>query len=149
MRVKGNHFIDTSVLAALVFNDPDEKECLRYLRRVPRVYKGNISLLVLGELYLSLLRKLSDNIKRTGEFQGISGLIDTLNLDYVTPEFPDYICCIEKIRKADSRLGITDTKLLAEALYSKSIYFITTDIKLLESKKLNNLIKTAHPGDMI
>ncbi len=28
MRIKSTHFIDTSILASLVFKDPDEKECL-------------------------------------------------------------------------------------------------------------------------
>ena len=149
MQVKGSHFIDTSILASIVFNDPSEKECLRYLKRVPKIYKGNISLLVLGELYLSLLENIPDNIKRTGAFQDINGLIETLNLKYVTLELPHYISCIEKIKKVDSRLDITDTKILAEALGCESSQFITVDNKILKSQKLNLIIKTIHPGDMI
>lgn len=80
MRVKSTHFIDTSILASLVFKDRDEKECFRYLRRIPRVYKGKISHLVLGELYLSLLDGFSDNIKRTGAFQEITANLESLNL---------------------------------------------------------------------
>lgn len=149
MRIKSTHFIDTSILASLVFNDPDEKECLRYLNRIPKIYKGNISLLVLGELYLSLLEGLSDNIKRTGAFQDINGIIETLDFKYVTLNLSQYVYCIERIKKADSRIDITDTKILAEALCSNSSYFITVDRKILESKKLNTLIKTVHPRDMI
>ncbi len=62
--VKGDHFIDTSVLASLLYNDSEERECLRYLKRIPHIYKGSISLLVLGELYLSFF------INYTGEFSG-------------------------------------------------------------------------------
>lgn len=73
MRVESTHFIDTSILVSLVFKDPDEKECLRYLRRIPKIYKGkNKSFSLLGELYLSLLGGFTDNIKRTGAFQEIT-----------------------------------------------------------------------------
>lgn len=121
----------------------------KYLRRIPRVYKGKISHLVLGELYLSLLDGISDNIKRTGAFQEINANIESLDLSYVTLNLPDYIGCIRKIRDADSRIEITDTKLLAEALCSDCYYFITVDNKILDSTKINELIKTAHPGDTI
>ena len=93
--------------------------------------------------------KISDNIKRTGAFQDINAIIETLDFEYVTLKLPDYIVCIEKVIKTDSRIDITDTKLLAEALCSKSSHFITIDKKILKSSKLNNLIKTTHPGDMI
>jgi hypothetical protein len=149
MRVKGTHFIDTSILASIVYDDQYERECLRYLKRIPQIYKGTISLLVLGELYLSLLENMSDNIKRTGAFQDVNGLIENLDLELVTLKLPYYICCIEKIKKVDSRLDITDTKLLAEALGSGCSAFITVDNKILESMKLNKLIKTVHPGDII
>ncbi|AUB56338.1 hypothetical protein BK007_10145 [Methanobacterium subterraneum] len=69
MRVKATHFIDTSILASLVFNDTYEKECLRYIKRVPKIYKGNISILVLGELYLSLLNNITDNLELTSIFR--------------------------------------------------------------------------------
>lgn len=66
----------------------------------------------------------------------------TLKLSY-------YLSCIEKIKKADSRLGITDSKLLAEALGNDCNAFITIDEQILKSSKLNDLIKTIHPADMV
>ena len=149
MQVKATHFIDTSILASIALDDQEEKECLRYIKRVPQIYKGNISLLVLGELYLSLLENIDDNIYRTGAFQDINGLIENLNLEFVTLKLPYYLKCIETIKRADSRLEITDSKLLAEALGSKSVAFITIDQKILESRKINDLIKTIHPGDVL
>lgn len=149
MRVKSTHFIDTSILASLVFNDQYANDCIRYIRRISRIYKGKISLLVLGELYQSLLEGMSDNIDRTGAFQDINGVIESLDFSYVNLKLTDHIDCIKKIQDADSRLDITDSKLLAEALCSDSSYFITVDQKILNSKKINELIKTAHPGDMI
>lgn len=149
MRVKATHFIDTSILASIVFNDTYEKECLRYIKRVPKIYKGNISILVLGELYLSLLNNITDNLELTSTFQMINSIIQLLDFQCITLEVPHYQCCISRIIKTDSRLDITDTKLLAEALGSKSNAFITVDNKILESKKLNTLIKIVHPGDMI
>jgi len=116
MIVKATHFIDTSILASVALEDRYEKESLRYLKRVPKLYRGKISLLVLGELYLSLFENITDNIKRTGAFQNINGVIDYLNLGFVTLNLPNYLSCIERIKKTDSRLGITDSKLLAEAL---------------------------------
>lgn len=56
VRVKATHFIDTSILASIVFNDIHEKDSLRYIKRIPKIYKGNISILVLGELYLSFIK---------------------------------------------------------------------------------------------
>ncbi|AUB59794.1 hypothetical protein BK009_03345 [Methanobacterium subterraneum] len=149
MRVKATHFIDTSILASLVFNDTYEKECLRYIKRVPKIYKGNISILVLGELYLSLLNNITDNLELTSTFQMINNIIQQLDFQYVTLEVLHYQCCISEIRKIDSRLDITDTKLLAEALGSDSAAFITIDQKILKSKNLNELIEIAHPDDMI
>ncbi|MDO5836342.1 MAG: PIN domain-containing protein [Methanobacterium sp.] len=149
MQVKATHFIDTSILASIALDDRNEKECLRYLKRIPPIYKGNISLLVLGELYLSLLDNINDNISRTGAFQNISGVIDHLNLEFVTLEIPHYNHCIGKIKKADSRLEITDTKLLAGALGSECTAFITIDEKILESRKISELIRTVHPLDVI
>jgi hypothetical protein len=149
MRVKATHFIDTSILASVALEDHYEKECLRYLKRVPKIYKGNISLLVLGELYLSLFQNINDNIKRTGAFQNINGVIDHLNLGFVTLKLPYYLSCIEKIKKADFRLGITDSKLLAEALGDDCNAFITIDEQILKSSKINDLIKTIHPADMV
>lgn len=149
MRVKSTHFIDTSILASLVFKDPNKKDCLRYIRRIPGIYKGKISILVLGELHLSLLDGISDNIKRTAAFQDINANIESLKLSYVTLKLSDYIKCIRKIQNADSRIDITDTKLLAEALCGDCSLFITVDNKILDSTKINELIKTAHPGDMI
>lgn len=149
MRIKATHFIDTSILASLVFCDPEENTCLRYLKRVPKIYKGEISLLVLGELYLSLLNNFSDNLERTEAFQIINGIIQNLEFNIVTLEIPYYLYCIDRVKKTDSRLDITDTKILAEALGSNSSAFITIDKKMLESVKLGNIIKTAHPEDMI
>lgn len=149
MQVKATHFIDTSILASIALDDYQEKECLRYLKRVPLIYRGNISLLVLGELYLSLLDNINDNIKRTGAFQNINGIIDHLDLGIVTLKIPQYISCIEMIKKADSRLELTDTKLLAEALGSDCTAFVTIDEKILDSKKINDLIKPIHPGELI
>lgn len=149
MRVKATHFIDTSVLASIALDDPEEKECLRYIKRVPQIYRGNISLLVLGELYLSLLDNINNNINRTGAFQDINGLIDNLNLGFVTLKLPYYLNCIEKIKRTDSRLEITDSKLLAEARGSESEAFITIDKKILKSRRINDLITTIHPGDVL
>jgi hypothetical protein len=149
MRIKGVHFVDTSILATLVFNDPDEKDCLRYLKRIPKVYNGNISLLVLGELYLSLLDNFTDNLERTEAFQIINGLIQHLDFNYVTLEISHYLYCVRKIKRYDSRLDITDTKLLAEALGSNCSAFVTIDDKILKSMKISSLIKTVHPEEMI
>jgi hypothetical protein len=149
MRVKATHFIDTSILASVALEDRYEKESLRYLKRVSKIYKGNISLLVLGELYLSLFENINDNIKRTGAFQNINGVIDHLNLGLVTLKLPDYLHYIETVKIADSRLGITDSKLLAEALGGKCNAFITVDDQILRSSKINDLIKTIHPADMV
>ncbi len=149
MRVKATHFIDTSILASIVFNDTYEKECLRYIKRVPKIYEGNISILVLGELYLSLLNNITDNLELTSTFQMINNIIQQLDLQYVTLEVPHYQCCIRKIRNTDSRLDITDTKLLAEALGSDSTVFITIDQKILKSRNLNELIEISHPDNMI
>ncbi len=149
MRIKSTHFIDTSILASLVFNDQYANECIRYVRRISRIYNGKISLLVLGELYQSLLEGVSNNIDRTGAFQDINGIIESLDFSYVNLKLTDYIHCIRKIQEADPRIDITDSKLLAEALCSDSSYFITVDKKILKSKKINELIKIAHPGDMI
>lgn len=91
MRIKGNHFIDTSILASLVFNDIYERECLRYLKRIPKIYKGNISILVLGELYLFLLDDITDNLERTGMFQNINGIIEHLDFNFVNLEISHYI----------------------------------------------------------
>lgn len=99
MIVKATHFIDTSILASVALEDRYEKESLRYLKRVPKLYRGNISLLVLGELYLSLFENITDNIKRTGAFQNINGVIDYLNLGFVTLNLPIYLSCIERIKK--------------------------------------------------
>lgn len=46
MRVKATHFIDTSILASVALEDRYEKESLRYLKRLSKIFKGNISLLV-------------------------------------------------------------------------------------------------------
>ncbi len=88
MQVKATHFIDTSILASVALEDRYEKESLRYLKRVSKIYKGNISILVLGELYLSLIDNINDNISRTGAFQNINGVIDHLNLEFVTLKYP-------------------------------------------------------------
>jgi hypothetical protein len=45
--------------------------------------------------------KISDNIKRTGAFQDINAIIETLDFEYVTLKLPDYIVCIEKVIKTD------------------------------------------------
>lgn len=110
---------------------------------------GEISLLVLGELYLSLFKNFTDNLERTEAFQIINGIIQHLDFNIVTLEIPHYLYCIEKVKKTDSRLDLTDTKLLAEAFGSESSAFITIDKKILDSTRLNTLMKTAHPEDMI
>lgn len=85
----------------------------------------------------------------TNSFQDINNIIQQLDFQCVTLEVPHYQCSIDKIRKTDYRLDITDTKLLAEALGSGSTAFITVDQKILKSKNINELIKIAHPAEMI
>lgn len=67
----------------------------------------------------------------------------------MTLKLPDYLHYIETVKIADSRLGITDSKLLAEALGGKCNAFITVDDQILRSSKINDLIKTIHPADMV
>lgn len=149
MQIKGYHFIDASIFASVVFEDIHERECLRYLNRVSKIYKGSTSLLALGELYLSLLKNINNNTQRANSFFNITGLIENLLLEYVTLDISYYLQCIEKINTIDPRLDITDTKLLAEALGQGVDTFITTDMKILDSQKINNLVDVKHPEDLI
>ena len=109
MRIKSTHFIDTSILASLVFNDQYANECIRYVRRISRIYNGKISLLVLGELYQSLLEGVSNNIDRTGAFQDINGIIESLDFSYVNLKLTDYIHCIRKIQEAERRIRTSES----------------------------------------
>lgn len=149
MQIKGYHFIDASIFASVVFEDIHERECLRYLNRVSKIYKGSTSLLALGELYLSLLKNINNNTQRANSFFNITGLIENLLLEYVTLDISYYLQCIEKINTIDPRLDITDTKLLAEALGQGVDTFVTTDMKILDSQKINNLVDVKHPEDLI
>ena len=91
MLIKGFHFIDASIFASVVFEDDNQRECLRYLNRVSKIYKGSTSLLALGELYLSFLKNINNNSQRANSFYNITGLIDNLFLDYVTLEIYQYL----------------------------------------------------------
>ncbi|WP_321421960.1 PIN domain-containing protein [uncultured Methanobacterium sp.] len=149
MQIKGYHFIDASIFASVVFEDVYQRECLRYLNRVSKIYKGSTSLLALGELYLSFLKNINDNTQRANSFFNITGLIENLLLEYVTLDIPYYLQCVEKINYIDPRIDITDTKLLAEALGQGVDTFVTTDNKILSSQKINDLINVKHPTDLI
>lgn len=72
MQIKGYHFIDASIFASVVFEDVYQRECLRYLNRVSKIYKGSTSLLALGELYLSFLKNINDNTQRANSFFNIT-----------------------------------------------------------------------------
>jgi predicted nucleic acid-binding protein len=149
MLIKASHFIDTSVFASVVFEDKNQQECLRYLKRVSKIYSGSTSLLALGELYLILLENINDSSDRANAFYNVNSFIEHLNLKYVTLKIPEYIQSINKVHKTDHRLDITDLKLLSEALGSNADAFITIDKKILKSSKMNKLLKIEHPRNLV
>lgn len=133
----------------MVFEDDDQKDSLRYLKRISKIFRGSISLLVLGELYLVMLREIVNNIERSNSFRDINSLIENLNLDYVVLDIEDYIKSVKIIKNKDPRLDATNTKLLAEALGYGVDSFITTDYKIIQNQNINELISILHPEDVL
>ncbi len=68
-KLKQPFFIYTFILASVALEDRYTKESLRHIKRVFKIYKGNMSILVLVVFIYPFFENITGNIKRTGAFK--------------------------------------------------------------------------------
>jgi len=142
------HHIDTSVIVEPEKTE-DGRHCQKYLNKERDYIQGVVSLPVLGELYLLLLRM--NNIEKMYAFQeNIIHLTRIHKLSFYTPTIEN-IKIQKFISVIDNRIDAIDREILACAIEDKASYLVTLDKKLIGNKKIVSAfnIKICHPRDLL
>ena len=139
--------LDTSILLESG-NTEDGYYCKKLLNIVGTKYRGKLSLIVLGELFLDIF-SLEDYSERQDSMEFIHSLIKKKKIEYGTiAKTIDEVAT--KIKSIDSRTDQADRLILACASEDKSDYLVTLDRKLIGNEKLEKElnIKIRHPKDL-
>ena len=140
------HHIDTSILMEPVTTE-DGRACRKYLQRVGQKYRGQLSLPVLGELMLALLKPISYNDRH--DF--IEWLIHTKRVRKIAEFVPARLAPgIAAVQRIDKRLDPTDCQIVACASEAQARVLVTLDRVLLTSRKLQEKLnlRILHPREL-
>ena len=122
------------------------RACRKYLQRVGQKYRGQLSLPVLRELMLALLKPMSYNDRH--DF--IEWLIHTKRVRKITEFIPGWLGPgIARVHRINKRLDPTDCQIVACASEAQARALVTLDGALLTSQKLQekvNLRSKARDG---
>ncbi|MBU5537240.1 MAG: PIN domain-containing protein [Candidatus Aenigmatarchaeota archaeon] len=140
------HHIDTSIILEKETTE-NGRYCKKYINIVGTKYRGIISLPVLSELFLSILR-----LENFSEQWDVLDLIKSiLKEKKIAVYSPSNTFDIEaRIANLDKRIQPLDRLILACASENNAL-LVTLDSNLLNNDKLENLlnIKIKHPKELI
>ena len=154
MKIKGIHFLDTSIILGVEVKAKTKKEkeeqrqCDRYVTRLNQIYKGVVSIPVFGEYLNKIVKKdyqtalkLFDFIYWFLEYKKIK----VISVDYETMKV------FQQIKEIDPRIELMDAMHIACAKSNGIKVFVTIDKPLIENQKLreNLKIEIKHPKDLI
>jgi len=154
MRIKGVHFLDTSIIIGAIVEAKTKKEkdeqrrCERYIARLNYIYKGIISISVLGEFTERCLSK--DSIDTLKGFDFLDGFIKDKEIEIIYPDNKT-IEIFQQIKEIDPRIEFMDAMHIACAKSNGIKVFVTIDKPLIENQKLREYLKIEikHPKDLI
>lgn len=152
MQIKATHFIDTAVfLESLDPRRPKQADiCKKYLTRINKVYRGVISVPVLGEYTKVVISKpMGDSFD---VFHFLVKYIKTTKVKIITPDFKILRKFNEIMNwKLDQRIGSMDRLHLACAEVIKVNNFVTIENTILKNRRLKDLLKVklTHPKNLL
>ncbi|ODS40846.1 MAG: hypothetical protein A7315_07480 [Candidatus Altiarchaeales archaeon WOR_SM1_79] len=130
------HFIDTSIFLAAILEPKtraDKKQqilALRYLTRLRSgVFRGCVTFTVYSEV-LHIIMSEMDEIAWMQAINQFLSLVSESNIRLETPSKVKTYETYMMIKSLESRVGPTDTTLLAEAITLNIPHFITLDDRL-------------------
>lgn len=140
--------IDTSIILESQKTE-DGYQCKKLLNMIGMKYRGKLSLVALGELFLDIM-SLEDYSERQDAVEFIFGLIREKKIEYGTITNALDKASV-KINNIDSRLEQADRLILASASEDRADYLVTLDKKLIRNEKLEKEfnIKIRHPKDLL
>ncbi len=138
------HHIDTSIfLAAFSNREKYSFVCKRYLNKVSVNYHAAVSFSVLSELFLKLIKTISEDDK-ISFFLWFARFVKRKEVKLYPSNFSTY-SRIENLRTSNFRLDPLDALHLATALENGATTFVTIDTKL--GKQVNGL-RIQHPENL-
>jgi predicted nucleic acid-binding protein len=141
------HHIDTSILLE-PDNTPDGIAAKRYQERLGKLYRGVLSLPVLGELMLTIL-SLGDLEKRLDFLELLNSRVKVRRMNYYTSLGIESLS--KEISALDARVHGADKEILACAIEHKAHALVTLDGKLIRNEALERKfgIRIRHPKDFL
>lgn len=144
------HHIDTSVIfGAFVENEKFREECKNYLNKVGYKYRGQLSVSVIGEIFMILRDVFDQEVDRELFFIFFDKLMRKRCIEFIGTTF-ETNDKLRAIREADYEIEPLDGLHLAITIISGSKVFVTLDQKLLKRTRLENKfnIRIVHPKDL-
>ncbi len=140
------HHIDTSIILEPRRTE-DGSYCTKYLQKVGYNYKGILSMPVLSELFLLVLR-IENYEERHNFLDAIGHTIKVRDMKLYSPKNIGEITA--SIRKSDTRIDELDAHIIACSI-EDSAWLITLDRKLIGNSSLEKKfgIKILHPKDLL
>ncbi|NCN39157.1 MAG: hypothetical protein COY38_01875 [Candidatus Aenigmarchaeota archaeon CG_4_10_14_0_8_um_filter_37_24] len=148
-RIKEMHFIDTCVfLESLIKKKSYQKaDCERYLTRINKIYRGVISIPVLGEYMETALEKeYTDSLD---VFEFLFEFVKTAKVRIISVK-SSTLEIFHEIENIDSKIEFMDGLHLACAIENNIKTFVTIDHDLLGNQKIEEefKIKIRHPKEL-
>lgn len=141
------HHIDTSIVLEMEEKTEEGRYCKRYLNLLGKKFRGKFSILMLGELMLDILSLEYQDMHTALDL--IDDIIEKQKIEFFSVESIVEIC--KELEEVDRRQDPIDKLLYACAVKDKAKNFVTTDKKMLRSKKLVEVfgVKISHPKEFI
>ena len=143
------HHIDTGILIEAGKDTELGNICIDYMNRVGYKYRGTISLSVLGEFLLVILRDMEKPEGKELVLRAFDRTIRKQKIDFATPEAEAYEIA-GKIIHLDPRIEKTDALHYALAVQEKANTFVTFDQKMVGNRSLEREfgVKIIHPKNL-
>ena len=143
------HHIDTDVLIESLKETKLGDICSEYLNKVGYKYRGVISLSVLGEFLLIIIRDNETIEQKEIALRALDRLIEKRKVSFSTPTIETFNIA-KDIFNLDSRIEPADALHYATSIKDNANTFVTFDGKMERNKTLENAfgVKIIHPGNL-
>ncbi len=144
------HHVDTSVILESFFQDAKyAEECKQYLNKIGYKYRGELSISVIGEVFVVIETDVKEAENKELFFRFFDSLIKRRKTMFATGDFNAYDLTA-KIKNIETRIEPSDALHLAIAIQHKANVFVTLDEKIIHNRDLEKEfgIKILHPSEL-
>ncbi len=143
------HHIDTDIIIEAGKDTKLGNICIDYMNRIGYKYRGVISLSVLGEFLLVILRDMKKLEDKELILRAFDRTIKKQKIGFAAPK-PETYQIVSRVISLDSRIEPTDALHYALAVQEKAGAFVTFDQKMVENRTLEKEfgVKIIHPENL-